>query len=231
MLKRTLLLLFLTALTIPELSFALNYAGRISPEVIYYYLSAPIDVEDTITVGMSAGTTAIVNRFYLDLSTEVMAIPVYDPFTNTIDDGTRSEFSAVLGVFVYESASLFWGYREVMFGESIYSSDFTTQSGTIAGLGLTNLRMGENDQNLFSLNLALLFMETEYENGIGHFDSSDAPGFSVRVGYRRAGTSHGFAMRYQIVDGANDDSQVWPANTCPQEYVTSIQYTYTFGPY
>ena len=174
--------------------------------------------EGAVGGGAHAGTTITFDQAFLDLNVETMQFSVRKP-TNTglaTDQtaGWRSEASVAAGIPVWNTFSVFGGYRLVNYGTDIGSSNAATMSGVFAGVALSSLSMPGDDKNLFSIAFAIQPTEFKAKNGNAETDV----GVSIKLGYRRAGSPHGMAIRYQSFGGDKTYS----------EYSTTLQYSYSF---
>ena len=193
---------------------AVEVSPRIGVEAVYYNTVASSGAAG----GVTAGVTVSVPYVFADVGLETMNFSVRDPanqgFANNQVDGWRSEGTLTVGVPVWQSLYIIGGYRYVIYGTELLKSDAATMDGAFLGVAFNNLHMGESTKDIF--NIAFAFQPTTYKPK-NSADETDV-GMSVKMGYRRAGTPHSFAIRYQTFGG----------DKTYDEFLTSLQYSYLF---
>lgn len=175
--------------------------------------------DDVFGGGVSAGATLSFEKAYLDANLEAVQasvrLPNNAPGVTTQADGWRSEVSLAAGVPIWNTFSVFAGYRKANYGLDFGSSDSATLNGGFVGMAVSNLTMPGDDKNLFSFSFAL--QPTKFKiKATG--ETEDDVGVSIKFGYRHAGSPHSVALRYQSFGGDKSYS----------EYVTTLQYLYNF---
>ena len=168
-----------------------------------------------LTGGLSLGMTAAGEALFFDVNLEALALDV--PGGNfTLVSGYRSEIGATVGVHVYEGVALIAGYRRATYGESIGSSKLAVNSGPFFGVNFPELRLGSSNRDILSLSIAV--QRNTYESATNNIPNDTDVGFSIRLGYRKAGSPPSFGLRYQGFGSAQFD-----------ESITTLQYSYVFG--
>jgi hypothetical protein len=200
----------------PVQAKAVEVSPRIGIEIGHY----DVVVDSGLNGGLTAGVTVSFPYVYTDLGLETMSFSVRDPAniglrTNMVD-GYRSEATLTVGIPVWQSLSVFGGYRYVVYGTKLINSNSATMDGGFLGVALNNLHMGESTKDIFSFAFAV--QPTTYKAKSGSYGEETDVGASIKLGYRRAGTPHSFGLRYQAFGG--DKSY--------DEYLTSLQYSYLF---
>jgi hypothetical protein len=167
------------------------------------------------TGGLSLGVTAAGEALFVDLNVESLAMDI--PGGNfTLVSGYRSEIGATVGLHVHEGVALIAGYRRASYGESVGSGKLAVNSGPFFGVNFPELRLGSSNRDILSLSIAV--QRNTYESATNNIPNDTDVGFSIRLGYRKAGSPHSFGLRYQGFGSAQFD-----------ESITTLQYSYVFG--
>ena len=138
--------------------------------------------------GVTAGILFAGSNYFVDLSTEL-----YEVDWST-QQPKRSELALTLGVPVYKSIYLIGGYRTALYGTSYYKDDIGYQRGGFVGFSINNLHLGDNSRDIFSL--SYVFQPAEMVTNFTNIEE-DGVGYGVKLGWRRAGTPHSVAFRFQ----------------------------------
>jgi len=192
--KRKLIILSIIATSSPFV-YADNFQiiPRIGASLTSYEMSlysSPNFVEiSEVGYGVNAGATLSNGKMLLDLSTELMMIG------DDALDITRSEIAVTLGVAVYKSLYLIGGYRQAEYGDGAYANDYGKMDGPFIGISLSGLSMGEDGKDLFDVSFVL--NEVSFKSGNIEQEGAFADSGTIRIGYRRAGSPHGFGLKYQ----------------------------------
>lgn len=200
----------------PVQTNAVQVSPRIGVEAVYYNTVASSGAAG----GLTAGVTVSIPYVFADVGLETMNFSVRDPanrgLANNQVDGWRSEGTLTVGVPVWQSLYIIGGYRYVVYGTELFKSDAATMDGAFLGVAFNNLHMGESTKDIF--NIAFAFQPTTYKPKNSILGDETDVGMSVKMGYRRAGTPHSFAIRYQTFGG----------DKTYDEFLTSLQYSYLF---
>jgi hypothetical protein len=171
------------------------------------------NTESGAGLGVSTGLIMSANSTFLDLNLEVSPFGVQKPTTG-FEKGWRTEAALTAGYAVYKTVYVIGGYRDVGYSKDFGKRDAAKLNGGFVGLLVSNLRLGDSDKDIFSFSFAV--QPTTYEP-VGRPSETDV-GASIRLGYRRAGSPHSFALRHQGFGG----------DLTYDEYQTSLQYSYQF---
>lgn len=213
--KSALALAAVSTLTIAQLAQAVDISPRAGISAGFYNTGTT----DGVGGGFNAGTTFTFDRVFVDVNLEAVQFSVRDPNASASNstaqtDGWRSEASVAAGLPVWNTFSLFGGVRQVRYGTSLGASNSATMSGPFIGMALSSLTMPGDDKNLFSISFAV--QPTTYTPN--NRSAEKDVGLSVKLGYRRAGSPHAWAIRYQSFGGEISYS----------EYSATLQYAYNF---
>lgn len=169
-----------------------------------YYLEEYIggDTADEMVVGPTAGILWTIDENFFDLSTET-----YSFSTDSGADVDRSEIAGTYGFLLRETMYGLIGYQYAMFGDGLYDSEVGESYGPFFGISVNNLRMGQDSKNVFSIALAVQFQETEYA---GLTDSDES--LNLKIGYRRAGDSNSYSLKYQTFGSDFHAEWIWMLN-------------------
>ena len=195
-------------------AYAIDLLPRVGVQLGNAYMLAGAESNGPIG-GLSLGLTAAGERVFFDVNVESLAMDI--PGGNgTLVSGFRSEVGATVGVHVYDGVALIAGYRRANYGESIGSGKLANNSGPFVGVNFPELRLGSSNRDILSLSLAV--QRNTYESRVNPLPNDSDVGFSIRLGYRKAGSPHSFGLRYQGFGSAQFD-----------ESITTLQYSYVFG--
>ena len=206
--------LFHWILSVALMVFATTATAEVFPRVGFnvgnYYLEDynSFDAADEIVAGPTFGALFLFNDSFIDLSAES-----YQFSTEFGADIDRTEIAGTYGFRLRETMYGLIGYQNAFYGDGIMDDETGESYGPFVGISINNLRMGQDSKNVFSLALAVLAQTTDYAN-----ESSDDVSTNIKIGYRRANTPHGFAVKYQ---NFGSDLQA--------EWITMFNYSYQFG--
>lgn len=198
-----------------EISENMDLIPRISVGASYYKAWDGFNgVNENIQGWSTAETTYVLggglllngDNWFFDTSLETL------PFTMTNDqysglekDLYKTELAFSAGYRVYKDLYAIGGYRYGLIGEEMFE-DTITQSGPFVGISINGLSMGDDLQDIFSVSFAVQFAEVEDSSAkeYGVVNSDDSLGFNMKFGYRRAGSPHSFALKYQQITSESD---------------------------
>ncbi|MCL4695812.1 MAG: hypothetical protein KJ023_01930 [Burkholderiaceae bacterium] len=192
---------------------AIDLLPRVGVQLGNAYMLAGAE-SNGLTGGLSLGMTAAGEALFFDVNLEALAMDI--PSAGVLVSGYRSELGATVGVRVHDGIALIAGYRQAQYGEGLGSGKLAKNSGPFFGVNFPELRLGSSNRDILSLSLAV--QRNTYESTTNNIPNDTDVGFSIRVGYRKAGSPHSFGLRYQGFGSAQFD-----------ESLTTLQYSYVFG--
>lgn len=144
------------------------------------------DVGAAFGLKMGDGSTLV-----FDVELEALTI---DSDVDSLDF-ERTDFKASAGwVFdVGVNLTPFLGLRYAWQGDGYFNDDFYTESGFLAGVGLSGLSLSEN----LSLALSIAFNDSTLDADLAE---TDASGYSLKLAVRPSSIPVAFSLKYQYFD-------------------------------